>query len=296
MHGTNFEARLRRKAQAVNFNLKQIVDFQETNKELKDAINYTIATPGKRIRSVMVIWCYELFNSKPDHNVDMASAAIELVHTYSLVHDDLPGMDNDDMRRGVPTCHKAFNEGTAILAGDALLTMAFEVLAREVEPAGTAVKLIGQLAHDSGPTGMIAGQMADLMAEKNECNKETLEYIHINKTAKMFRCAAAMGAICGGASKKQYDSLCEFGLKIGLCFQIADDILDVTSSSEELGKTAGKDVVAKKCTYPSVVGIEKARDIQKKLTEEAIEALKPFGNKKADTLIELANALLERKK
>ncbi|MBN2588904.1 MAG: polyprenyl synthetase family protein [Sedimentisphaerales bacterium] len=295
MHGTNFEARLRRKAQSVNYNLKQIIDFQETNKELKDAISYTISAPGKRIRSVLVLWCYEMFNSKPDHNVDMASAAIELVHTYSLVHDDLPAMDNDDFRRGVPTCHKEFDEGTAILAGDALLTLAFEVLAREVEPADKAVKLIGQLAHDAGPTGMIAGQMADLISERSVCNKKTLEYIHINKTAKMFRCAAAMGAICGGASKKQYDSLCEFGLKIGLCFQIADDILDVTSSTEELGKTVGKDVKAKKCTYPSVVGIEKAQEIQKKLTTEAIEALKPFG-KKADTLIELANALLERKK
>ncbi|MBN1973277.1 MAG: polyprenyl synthetase family protein [Sedimentisphaerales bacterium] len=295
MNDSTFNTYLRRKAQAVNYNLQQIIDFQETNKELKDAINYTLGTPGKRIRSVLVIWCFELFKDKPDHNVDMASAAIELVHTYSLVHDDLPAMDNDDMRRGVPTCHKVFDEGTAILAGDALLTLAFEVLAREIEPAEKAVKLIGQLAHDAGPTGMIGGQMADLIAEKNVCDKKTLEYIHINKTAKMFRCAAAMGAICGGASKKQYECLCEYGLKIGLCFQIADDILDVSASSEQLGKTAGKDVAAKKCTYPSVVGIEKAREIQKKLTEEAVEALSPFG-KKADTLRQLANALLERKK
>jgi geranylgeranyl diphosphate synthase, type II len=295
MHDTGFNAHLRRKAQAVNFNLKQIIDFQETNKELKDALNYTIGTPGKRIRSVLVLWCYELFSSKQDHNAEMASAAIELVHTYSLVHDDLPAMDNDDFRRGEPTCHKVFDEGTAILAGDALLTLAFEVLAREIEPAEIAIKLIGQLAHDAGPTGMIGGQMADLIAEKNVCDKNTLEYIHIHKTAKMFRCAAAMGAICGGASKKQYDSLCEFGLKIGLCFQIADDILDVCASSEQLGKTAGKDAIAKKCTYPSVVGIEKAKEIQKKLTKEAIEALEPFG-KKADKLRELANELLERKK
>lgn len=295
MNDSTFNTYLRRKAQAVNYNLQQIIDFQETNKELKDALNYTLGTPGKRIRSVLVIWCFELFKDKPDHNVDMASAAIELVHTYSLVHDDLPAMDNDDMRRGVPTCHKVFNEGTAILTGDALLTLAFEVLAREIEPAEKAVKLIGQLAHDAGPTGMIGGQMADLIAEKNVCDKKTLEYIHINKTAKMFRCAAAMGAICGGASKKQYECLCEYGLKIGLCFQIADDILDVSASSEQLGKTAGKDVAAKKCTYPSVVGIEQAREIQKKLTEEAIEVLSPFG-KKADTLRQLANALLERKK
>ncbi len=295
MQDMNFNARMRIKAQGVNYNLKQIIDFQETNKELKDALTYTLTAPGKRIRSVLVIWCYELFSDKPDHNVDMASAAIELVHTYSLVHDDLPAMDNDDMRRGVPTCHKVYGEGTAILAGDALLTLAFEVLAREIEPADTAVKLIGELAHNAGPTGMIGGQMADLIAEKNDCTKKILEYIHINKTAKMFRCAAAMGAICGGASKKQYETLCEFGMKIGLCFQIADDILDVVGSSEQIGKTAGKDAKAKKCTYPSVVGIEKSKEIQKQLTEEAIEALKSFG-KKADTLRELATVLMERKK
>ncbi len=295
MHDSAFNARLRRKAQAVNYTLKQIIDFQQVNKELKDAISYTLSAPGKRIRSVLVLWCYEMFNNKPDHNADMASAAIELVHTYSLVHDDLPAMDNDDFRRGVPTCHKVYGEGTAILAGDALLTLAFEVLAREIQPAEKAIKLIGQLAYDAGPSGMIGGQMADLIAAEKDCDKKDLEYIHINKTAKMFRCAAAMGAICGGASKKQYDSLCEFGLKVGLCFQIADDILDVSASSEQLGKTAGKDVKASKCTYPAVVGIEKAQEIQKKLTEEAIEALEPFG-KKADTLRQLANALLERKK
>jgi geranylgeranyl pyrophosphate synthase len=236
-----------------------------------------------------------MFKDKPNHNAEMASAAIELIHTYSLIHDDLPAMDNDDFRRGAPTCHKAFNEGTAILTGDALLTLAFEVLAREIEPPETAVKLIGQLAHDAGPSGMIGGQMADMLAENNKCDQKTLEYIHTNKTAKMFRCAAAFGAICGEATKKQYDCLCDFGLKIGLCFQIADDILDVSASSEQLGKTAGKDAKALKCTYPAVVGIEKAREIQKKLTDEAIEALKPFG-KKADTLRQLAAALLDRKK
>ena len=295
MQDKTFNIRLRRKAQAVNYSLKQIIDFQKINKELKEAMAYTLQTPGKRIRSVLLLWCYEMFDSKSNHNAEMAAAVIEMVHTYSLVHDDLPAMDNDDFRRGVPTCHKEFDEGTAILAGDALLTLAFEVLAREIEPAETAIKLVGQLANDAGPSGMIGGQMADLIAEKNVCDKKTLEYIHTNKTAKMFRCAAAMGAICGSASKKQYDILCEFGMKIGLCFQIADDILDVSATSEQLGKTAGKDAKARKCTYPAVVGIEKAQEIQKQLTEEAIELLNPFG-KKADTLRQLANALLERKK
>jgi geranylgeranyl diphosphate synthase type II len=295
MQDTAFNINLRRKAQAVNYALKQILDFQKTNKKLKEALRYTLGTPGKRIRSVLLLWCYEMFKDKPDHNAEMASAAIELVHTYSLVHDDLPAIDDDDYRRGAPTCHKEFDEGTAILAGDALLTLAFEVLAREIEPADTAVKLVGELAYDAGPSGMISGQMADLLAVKSVCDKKTLEYIHTNKTAKLFRCAAAMGAICGGASKKQYESLCEFGLKIGLCFQITDDILDVSSTSEQLGKTAGKDAKAKKCTYPAILGMEQAQEIQRKLTEEAIEALEPFG-KKADTLRQLANSLLERKK
>jgi len=295
MQDTNFNTRLRRKAQAVNFALKRILDFQKTNRELKEALSYTLNTPGKRVRSVLVLWCHEMLKGQVDHNAEMASAAIELVHTYSLIHDDLPAMDDDDMRRGVPTCHRVFDEGTAILAGDALLTLAFEILAREIEPAETAVKLIGQLAHDAGPTGMIGGQMADLKAQNTECDQKTLEYIHTNKTAKMFRCAAAMGAICGGANKKQYGSLCEYGLKIGLSFQIADDILDVTASSEELGKTAGKDVIAVKCTYPAIVGLEKAQQIQKKLTDEAVAILKPFG-KKADTLRQLALTLLERTK
>jgi geranylgeranyl diphosphate synthase type II len=202
-------------------------------------------------------------------------------------------MDNDDMRRGQPTCHKAFDEATAILTGDALLTLAFEILAKEIDKPAIAVRLISQLAQDAGANGMIAGQIADLKAEEKKGTKEILEYIHINKTAKMFRCAAAMGAICGGASQKQFECLCEYGLQIGLAFQIADDILDETASSEQLGKTAGKDLKAAKCTYPSIVGLEKARELQEKLTSEAVEMLKPFGLK-ADTLRQFAGVLLER--
>ncbi len=218
-----------------------------------------------------------------------------MVHTYSLIHDDLPAMDNDDFRRGFPTCHKVFDEATAILAGDALLTLAFEILAKKIDEPTIAVKLISQLAQDAGPSGMIGGQMADLRAQNGRGNKKLLEYIHTNKTAKMFRCAAVMGAICGGAEKKQLDRLSEYGLKIGLGFQIADDILDVNASSEQLGKTAGKDAKAAKCTYPAVVGIDKARRLEKKLANEAVAVLEPFGEK-ADTLRQMAMALLERTK
>jgi len=289
----SFNALLRKKAQSVNFALRRLLDAQQINSDLKEAIRYTLFAPGKRIRSVLVLWCCELVAGQANRNAEIAAAAIEMVHTYSLVHDDLPAMDNDDFRRGQPTCHKAFNEATAILAGDALLTLAFEILAKEIDEPAVAVKLIGQLAQDAGPGGMIAGQMADLKAEKSVGTKETLEYIHINKTAKIFRCAATMGAICGGAGNKQSKCLCEYGLNIGLGFQIADDILDVSGSREQLGKTAGKDAKAAKCTYPAVVGMEKAKELEKKLANKSIAALEPFG-KKADTLRQLAAVLLER--
>ena len=216
-----------------------------------------------------------------------------MVHTYSLVHDDLPAMDNDDLRRGRPTCHKAFDEATAILAGDALLTLAFEILSKEIDDHTLAVKIIQQLAHAAGPCGMIAGQMADLQAEKNKPNEKMLEYIHINKTARMFACAALCGALAGGANKNQMDRLSNYGLKLGLAFQIADDILDVCASSEQLGKTAGKDQTAGKMTYPALMGIEKSKQFERKLIDEAIEALDTFGVD-AEPLKKLALTLLER--
>lgn len=289
----SFNSQLQQKAKFVDDLLRQLVDSRQIESRLKEALTYTLGAPGKRLRSVLVLWSCELIGGQTNHNAEIAAAAIEMVHTYSLVHDDLPAMDNDDLRRGLPTCHKAFDEATAILTGDALLTLAFEILAKEVDDPAVAVKLISQLALDSGPSGMIAGQMADLKAEKVGGDKELLEYIHTNKTAKMFRCATATGAICGRATDEQLNRLSEYGLKIGLGFQIADDILDVSASSEHLGKTAGKDAKADKCTYPAVVGIEKARELEKKLAEEAMAALIPFGEK-ANTLRQLAMALLKR--
>ena len=289
----SFNSQLQQKAQFVDELLKRLLASQQIDGQLKDALSYTLSAPGKRLRSVLVLWCCELIGGQVNHNAEIAAAAIEMVHTYSLIHDDLPAMDNDDLRRGLPTCHKAFNEATAILTGDALLTLAFEILAKEVDEPAVAVKLISQLAQDAGPAGMIAGQIADLEAENGKGDKELLEYIHTNKTAKMFRCATVMGAICGGATNGQLEVLSEYGLKIGLGFQIADDILDVSATSEHLGKTAGKDAKAEKCTYPSIVGIEEARQLEKELAEEAMAALKDFG-RKADTLRQLAMALLKR--
>ena len=295
---TDFNALLQKKAQAVNQSLKQLLaKHTEINSDLKKAIKYTLFAPGKRIRSALIFWCCELVSGKTNHNAEIAAAAIEMVHTYSLVHDDLPAMDDDDFRRGQQTCHKAFDEATAILTGDALLTLAFEILAKEIDGPAVAVKLVRELAEASGPAGMIAGQMADIKTtlNKTQATRKELQTIHINKTAKMFRCAAVMGAVCGGAKKSQLDRLSEYGLKIGLGFQIADDILDVCASSEQLGKTAGKDAKADKCTYPAVVGIERSKQLAKQLADEAVALLEPFGQK-ADILRQLTIALLERTK
>jgi geranylgeranyl diphosphate synthase type II len=278
----------------VNAALEHLLAEQKNAHEnLRQALAYTLSAPGKRIRSVLVLWCCELVAGQDNANARMAAAAVEMVHTYSLVHDDLPAMDDDDLRRGRPTCHKAFDEATAILAGDALLTLAFEILACKIDDPALAVRLIAELAQASGPAGMIAGQMADIQAERAVSSVENLEYIHINKTAKMFRCAAVMGGLCGDAGLSQLESLAEYGLKIGLGFQIADDILDVSASSEQLGKTAGKDAKAAKCTYPAVVGIEKSKELERKLAQEAQHALEPFGQH-AHTLQQLALALLAR--
>ena len=290
----DFNARLSEKAQFVNDTLSRLVARQtDISGDLKEAIKYTLEAGGKRVRSALVLWCCELISGRVNRNAEIAAAAIEMVHTYSLIHDDLPVMDDDDFRRGLPTCHKAFDEPTALLTGDALLTLAFEILAKEIDDSAVAVRLIGELAQAAGPAGMIAGQMADLEAENGRGSEEILQYIHTNKTAKMFRCAAAMGAICGMALDSDLDRLCEYGLKIGLGFQIADDILDVCASSEHLGKTAGKDAKAGKVTYPAVIGMEKSKQLGKKLADEAAAVLEPFGQR-ADTLRNLAIALLKR--
>jgi len=293
---SDFSDSLAEKVRIVDETLRGLLAGQEgIPQDLRKALDYTLTAPGKRIRSALVLWCCELVAGQDCANARCAAAAIEMVHTYSLFHDDLPAMDDDDLRRGRPTCHKAFDEATAILAGDGLLTLAFEVLADQVDDPALAVKLIGELARAAGPAGMIAGQIADLQAENTAGSIEILEYIHTNKTAKMFRCATLMGALCGGATPGHLEALGCYGLKIGLGFQIADDILDVSASSEQLGKTAGKDVAAAKCTYPAVVGVERAKDLERTLAREAVAVLEPFGDR-AGILRQLALALLDRNK
>ena len=285
---------LAQKASLVNDAIAEYLNRQSRiEPEIKKAIEYTLSAPGKRIRAAMVLWCCEVCGNRADDNAMTAAIAVEMVHTYSLVHDDLPAMDNDDIRRGRPSCHKQFNEATAILTGDALLTMAFEMLASEVSEPRIAVRLIKTLAGSMGPAGMIAGQMADIAGENSNGGLDALKYIHINKTAKLFAAAAVMGAVCGKATEKQIENLCKYGLEVGLGFQIADDILDVSATSEELGKTAGKDSEQGKMTYPALIGMDRAKEKTLDIASRAAAELKEFSSQ-ADILRQLALELAKR--
>ena len=293
---TAFKDALADKAALVNEVLLELLDgAEDMQPDIGAAMRYTLEAPGKRIRAAMVFWCCELVCGEVTQASKAAAAAMEMVHTYSLVHDDLPEMDDDDMRRGRPTCHKQFDEATALLTGDALLTYAFEVITEKVDNAGTAVSLVRLLAKAAGPAGMIAGQMQDLNSENQQGSIELLQYIHTNKTAKMFAAAAAMGAVAGGGSDDQVEHLYRYGLDVGLCFQVAYDLLDISASSQQLGKTAGKDEAQGKVTYPAVVGHSKSLAVAKELTEKAVDELSSFGAQ-ADLLRELAVELLSRSK
>ena len=291
----NLRKSLAAQAESVNSVLRQMLDRQAgIQPDLKKAMIYTLDAPGKRIRAAVTMWTCQVVSGRVSDAAKIAAAAIEMVHTYSLVHDDLPSMDDDDMRRGKPTCHKAFNESTAILTGDALLTLAFEVLTG-IDDSSQSVRLITELSRAAGGAGMIAGQIADIAGENAEPDIENLEYIHINKTAKMFEASAVMGAIAAAAEPEQTEALRLYGRKIGLGFQVSDDILDVSAESAHLGKTAGKDAEQGKMTYPSLVGLEKSEKIAQKLANQAIDALAIF-DEKADILRQLAIELLSRTK
>ena len=291
----DYKTELKLGAELVGREIERILaDQAEIPKNLKEAIEYMLLGPGKRLRGVLALLACRAVcgDVLPEA---LSAAAIEMVHTYSLIHDDLPAMDNDDMRRGRPSCHKQFDEATAILAGDALLTMAFELLAEEIADAKMSVRMIRTLAQAAGPAGMIAGQAADMEAERFGGDMERLRHIHVNKTAEMFAAAAAMGAIAAGADDAKLEALLEYGLKLGLCFQVADDLLDVSASSEQLGKTAGKDIKKGKLTYPSLVGMERSREIALEFTNQAVSALDGFGAE-AGLMRTLAGRLLERRK
>jgi geranylgeranyl diphosphate synthase type II len=228
--------------------------------------------------------------------IEELGAALEMLHTYSLIHDDLPALDNDDLRRGRPTCHKVFGEALAILAGDALQTQAYEVLARLECPAEARVRIIEEIARGTGTLdGMIGGQVVDLEAEHTHPTAEMLEYIHRSKTAALITASLVSGGLYAGAKDSEVAKLRAFGQSIGLAFQIVDDVLDVTQTSEQLGKTAGKDTAAQKVTYPALFGIAESERKADALVSAAFSELEGFGER-AERLKELARYLVERKK
>ena len=261
---------------------------------LREAMLYSLKAGGKRLRPVMALLTCEVFGGRQEDAMP-AAIAMEMVHTYSLVHDDLPAMDDDDFRRGQLTNHKVFGEGIAILAGDGLLTYAFDILARQQGNDAVTRQLIMELAHAAGPAGMIGGQVADLSGQNSTGDLETVDYIHIHKTAMMFRGTCRMGALCGDADKSGVEMAGEFGLKLGLAFQIIDDLLDVTSTTEQLGKKAGKDDLAGKLTYPAILGVEKSSEQGQKLKEQALGIIEPL-KERAQPLRYLAEMLVNRKK
>jgi len=257
------------------------------------AMRYSMFAGGKRLRPILTLAAAEACGGTPTNALPLA-CAIECIHTYSLVHDDLPSMDNDDFRRGRPTCHKVFGEGIAVLAGDALLTIAFEIVAR-AKPTRRydMATLVRETSVAAGSQKLIAGQVADLEGEGKKVNRAGLRYIHENKTAAILTTAVRLGAMSADANAKQLEAITRFGRALGLAFQVVDDILDVTQTSEKLGKSAGKDVAAQKATYPAVIGLEKSRSEARTLTRKAHEALTVFGTK-GEALRALASYLLER--
>jgi geranylgeranyl diphosphate synthase type II len=260
---------------------------------IHSAMRYSIFAGGKRLRPVLCIAAAEACGGKASAAMP-AACAVELIHTYSLVHDDLPCMDDDDLRRGRPTCHKVYGDGMAVLTGDALLTEAFAVLAT-AEPAGPygIREYITELADASGSRRLIGGQVLDLEGEGQKLTKAQLVKIHEAKTAALLMASLRLGAMSAGASSEQLTAISDFGYALGLAFQVIDDILDVTQSTEILGKTAGKDQAVEKSTYPAVIGLDASRREAARLTNAAHKALLPLGTD-AKRLAEIADHLLQR--
>jgi geranylgeranyl diphosphate synthase, type II len=260
------------------------------------AMRHSVFAGGKRLRPILCMESGRMVAASLPTGIEDLGAALEMLHTYSLIHDDLPALDNDDLRRGRPTCHKVFGEAIAILAGDGLQTQAYEVLARLGCPAEARVRIIEEVAHGTGTVeGMIGGQVVDLEAEHTKPDLKMLEYIHRSKTAALITASVVSGGLYAGANDQAVAKLRSFGQSIGLAFQIVDDVLDVTQTSEQLGKTAGKDTAAEKATYPALFGVEESIKKADALVAKACGALDSFGAG-AGTLKSLAHFLVERKK
>ncbi len=261
---------------------------------LRESMRYSLLAGGKRIRPILCLTSCSLAGGDPKLAVPTA-VAIEMIHTMSLIHDDLPSMDNDDLRRGRPTNHKVYGDAIAILAGDALLTRAFEMVALRSPDvdARRLLNVVGELSLVAGAPGLVGGQVVDLECEGKKVDLETLEYIHLHKTGALLKACVRTGAMIAGADDKLLTALTSYAERIGLAFQIIDDILDVTSSSETLGKTAGKDLLADKTTYPKLLGLEESKKRALNLVKEAKEAISPWGDD-ANYLLSLADFITNR--
>lgn len=268
---------------------------QQCPVSIHKAMRHSIFAGGKRLRPILCMEAGRMLAGSLPPGIEELGAALEMLHTYSLIHDDLPALDNDDLRRGRPTCHKVYGEAIAILAGDALQTQAYEVLSRLNCSAGSRVRIIEEIARGTGTVnGMIGGQVVDLETEHRKPDLETVEYIHRAKTAALITASVVSGGIYAGANEAAVANLREFGQSVGLAFQIVDDVLDVTQSSQQLGKTAGKDSAAEKATYPALFGVDESLTRASALIASALKSISDFGER-GETLSSLAKFLVERK-
>jgi geranylgeranyl diphosphate synthase, type II len=292
----DLEGYLAQRAQLIERTLERtVVAGEGPAGRLLEAMRYSLLAGGKRLRPVLALAACEAVGGTPETALGLA-CAVEMIHTYSLIHDDLPCMDNDDFRRGRPTNHKVFGDAIATLAGDALLTDAFQVLASSApEPAAPAVVLetVAELSRAAGSAGMVAGQVADLMSEGKRLSLDELEELHSCKTGALFLAAIKGGARLGGASPQQIKSLEAYGRALGLAFQVVDDLLDVEASSEQMGKRTHKDEAAGKATYPGILGIARSRALARELERRAHDALAAFDDR-ADALRQIATFVVER--
>lgn len=300
---------LKEKREMIDSFLKSYFSLRTEPSILYEAVKYSLFAGGKRIRPILALASYESCGGESKNIIPYASA-LELIHTYSLIHDDLPSMDNDDLRRGKPTNHKIFGEAIAILAGDALLTEAFLLLSTHnnhfslipklklnkqisVKPS-SLIRIINEIAYASGLHGMVAGQAMDISSDNSKPDKDVLDFIHLNKTAALITASVRMGGILSNVKEKKLKALTEYGKRVGLAFQIIDDILDIEGSDEVLGKRVGSDLKMNKMTYPALYGLENSRQRAKDLISEAIDSLRIFSSE-ADSLREIARYLLKRR-
>ena len=293
----DIKAYLFKKKDIIDKSLEKLVPPARTfPPSVHDAMRYSLFAGGKRVRPILAIAAAEALGARTADLLPIAGS-LELIHTYSLIHDDLPVMDNDDFRRGQPTCHKKFGEALAILAGDGLLNMAFEILSDprrlKATPANRLLAIIREISTASGVFGMVGGQVVDMESEGKDIDFPTLEYIHTRKTGALIRASVRVGAMYAKAGKRQFLALTHYGEMVGLAFQIADDILDITGTQEETGKDVGSDLKKGKKTFPSFYGLEESRRRASEVADTAIASLQGFG-RTADPLRELAKYIVNR--